>query len=125
MHVFIKANLASVIASTADYAITIVAVQVTGMDAVAGGITGTITGGIIHFIIGRQWVFAARQHPAYGQVAKYGLVWLGNLLLNASGMYLLTGWAGIHYIIAKVITSVLVAVFYNYPLQKRFVFRNN
>ena len=44
-------------------------------------------------------------------------------MLNALGLYLLIDVAGLYYIIAKVVTSVLVAVLYNYPLQKKYVFK--
>ena len=32
---------------------------------------------------------------------------------------------GIHYIIAKLATSLMVAVAYNYPIQKNYVFKKN
>jgi GtrA-like protein. len=40
------------------------------------------------------------------------------------GVYLLIRFAGINYMIAKVTTSVVVAVAYNYPIQKNYVFKN-
>src|SRR6185369_6430971 len=117
MVTFFKANLASVIASACDYLVTIMAVQLLGMDVVVAGITGTISGGIINFWIGRQWVFSAVESKAHRQAVRYGIVWLGNLLLNATGMYVLTKLAGLYYMPAKIITSLVVAIFYNYPLQ--------
>jgi len=125
MVTFFKANLASVIASACDYLVTIMAVQLLGMDVVVAGITGTITGGIINFWIGRQWVFSAVESKAHRQAVRYGIVWLGNLLLNATGMYVFTKLAGLYYMTAKIITSLVVAIFYNYPLQKRYVFKSN
>jgi putative flippase GtrA len=43
--------------------------------------------------------------------------------LNASGLYLLTRYTGLDHMLAKVVTAVTVAVFFNYVLQKRFVFK--
>lgn len=125
MVTFLKANVASVIASVCDYLMTIVAVQWLGMDVVIGGITGTVTGGVINFWIGRQWVFSAVESKAHKQAVRYAIVWFGNLLLNAAGMYVFTKLAGMYYLAAKVITSLLVAFGYNYPLQKRYVFKSN
>jgi hypothetical protein len=125
MITFFKANVASVIASTGDYLVTIMAVQVFGMDVVIAGITGTISGGIINFWIGRHWVFSAVESNAHRQAVRYSIVWLGNLLLNATGMYVFTKLAGLYYLAAKIITSLLVAITYNYPLQKRYVFKSN
>ncbi|RYY22962.1 MAG: GtrA family protein [Chitinophagaceae bacterium] len=125
MTVFLKANVASLIASLSDYCITIVLVQLFHADVVWAGVAGTICGGVINFLIGRHWVFRAGKQAAGKQARRYFWVWAGNLLLNAAGMYLLTKQAGVHYILAKVVTSLLVAFGWNYPLQKKYVFLNN
>ena len=125
MITFLKANVASVVASACDYLMTILAVQWLGMDAVVGGVTGTVTGGVVNFCINRHWVFSASESKAHRQAVRYSLVWIGNLLLNATGMWLLTKKAGLFYLDAKIISSVLVAIGYNYPLQKRYVFKSN
>ena len=87
----------------------------------AYGAMGTICGGVTHFMISRHWVFNAREGKWRGQMNRYVLVWIGNLALNACGLYLLSR-AGVAPMLAKVITATAVAVLYNYTLQKRFVF---
>lgn len=124
MFIFLKANIASIIASLGDYLITILAVHFFNTHAIVGGVIGTVCGGIINFLIGRHWVFVAGSGNGYSQGFKYFLVWSGNLALNAAGMYLFIK-AGTNFIIAKVATSLLVAVAYNYPLQKHYVFNTN
>ncbi len=125
MITFLKANMASLVASGCDFLVTILLVEFCHMDKVIAAMIGTITGGIVNFLIGRHWVFRAGDERAVRQIWKYALVWTGNLLLNAGGVYLLATCAGVHYVIAKVVTSLLVAFLYNYPLQKNFVFSNN
>ena len=122
MFTFLKANISSLIASVSDYLITIIAVQLFSTTPVIGGIIGTTCGGVINFLIGRHWVFVSKSANGYMQGLKYLLVWCGNLVLNASGMYLFTK-LGTNYIIAKVVTSLMVALAYNYPLQKHYVFK--
>ncbi len=122
MFTFLKANISSLIASVSDYLITIIAVQLFSTNPVMGGIIGTTCGGIINFLIGRNWVFVSKSANGYMQGLKYLLVWCGNLVLNATGMYLFTK-QGTNYIIAKVVTSLMVAIAYNYPLQKHYVFK--
>jgi putative flippase GtrA len=94
-------------------------------DVVAAAVTGTVTGGVINFLMGRHWVFQADEEKAVRQIFKYLLVWTGNLLLNTGGVYLLASVAGLYYVASKVVTSLMVAFLYNYPLQKKFVFSNN
>ena len=122
MWTFIKAQAASLTASLVDLVVTILLVRVLGLWYVTGSVYGIICGGITYFAICRNWVFEATQRKMSLQVFKYILVWNGNLLLNAAGLFLVTNYLGINYIISKIIVSVLVGVFYNYLLQKYFVF---
>ena len=123
MHTFSKAQLISLLASAVDFGIYYLLVSVAHAPVVAGGATGTICGGVTHFIISRTWVFDVQEKKWVGQLNRYVLVWIGNLLLNVSGLWLLTHYTRLNYLIAKIIVSVLVAVLYNYQLQKRFVFK--
>jgi putative flippase GtrA len=125
MKQFIKANISSLIASGCDFLITIIVKELFGADPFFASVTGTISGGIINFIIGRYWVFKAHNFNVYQQSRKYFIIWSGNLLLNSLGVYVLLHYAGFNYIPAKLITSIAVAVGYNYPLQKKYVFKNN
>lgn len=124
MLTFFKANIASLVASAFDYGATIIAVQFFSVNVVIAGIIGTVCGAIIHFIIGRHWVFVTYQSKSSGQAKKYLLIWLGNLVLNATGMYVFTKM-GVNYIVTKVGTSILVGWAYNYPLQKGYVFKTS
>jgi putative flippase GtrA len=125
MITFLKANMASLVASGCDFLMTVLLVQWCKADVVVAAVTGTVTGGVINFLMGRHWVFKAGDERAAKQLVKYLLVWTGNLLLNTSGVYLLAVVGGFHYVASKVVTSLLVAFLYNYPLQKNFVFSNN
>jgi len=124
MKTFLKANIASLGASFCDYLVTFILTQFFLFDPVFSSILGTIVGGIVNFLIGRYWVFKSVDAPAFHQSKKYFITWTGNLILNALGVYLLIRFAAINYMIAKVTTSVLVAVAYNYPIQKNYVFKN-
>lgn len=125
MLTFLKANISSSIASFVDYLITIFLVSFFGIDVVIASISGTICGGILNFLIGRTWVFESRKQKVHQQALRYILVWTGNLILNASGVYVLTKILGVHYILSKLFVSLVVGFCYNYVLQKRFVFKNN
>ncbi len=124
MKTFVKANIASLTASFCDYLVTILLKQFFKIDAVAASILGTVVGGIINFFIGRLWVFRSSNTSFIHQGKKYLFTWTGNLVLNALGVYLLIRLGGVHYIIAKLVTSITVAIGYNYPMQKKYVFKN-
>ena len=123
MKIFWKVNIAAILASLADFLFTFLLKYIGHLDAVLASILGTIFGGVINFIIGRVWVFKTSQTNFSEQGKRYFLIWLGNLLLNSSGVYLLIKIMGVQYLIAKMITAITVAIGYNYPLQKGYVFK--
>jgi putative flippase GtrA len=123
MITFTRAQLISLLATGVDFGVTFLLVRLAGAPPVAGGATGTLCGGFTHFMISRNWVFNAQEKNWTGQLNRYVLVWIGNFVLNVAGLWLLTRCMGINYMVAKIVTATLVAVFYNYTLQKRFVFK--
>jgi putative flippase GtrA len=123
MRTFLKAQTASMVATGIDFLVTIVGVEVLGMWYVLGTMLGTISGGVFNFSVNRRWVFEPEGKSARAQAFKYIMVWLGSMLLNAAGVYVLTQYTGLVYVFSKVVTAIFVGVGYNYHLQKKFVFR--
>ena len=123
MITFTKAQIASILATGVDFGITYLLLHFAGVPIVAAGATGTLCGGTTHFLVSRNWVFNAQEGKWAAQLNRYILVWIGNFLFNVSGLWLLTHFTGLKDMFAKIITAVTVAVCYNYPLQKRFVFK--
>jgi putative flippase GtrA len=130
MITFTKAQLTSLLATGVDFLVTFLLLRLAGLPPAAAsgrvtfyGATGTLCGGFTHFMISRNWVFNAQEKKWTAQLNRYMLVWIGNLALNASGLYLLNRFAGLDPMPAKIITATAVAVFYNYTLQKKFVFK--
>lgn len=113
------------IASLFDYLIYISLVRFFHFDIVVASATGTVCGGVLNFIIGRNLVFVSTEEKVSPQIMRYALVWAGNLLLNTGGVFVFTKLLDIHYAISKLIVSLTVAFGYNYPLQKNFVFKKN
>ncbi len=120
---FAKAQIASFLASVSDYFITIFCVELLGFWYLAGSTTGTIIGGITNFSIGRHWVFKGGLKERNIQILRYAMVWTGYLILTTAGVYLLTHFGQLNYLLSKISVSLFLAIVYNFPLQKRFVFR--
>ena len=123
MITFTKAQIASLLATGVDFLVTFLLIRLAGAPIVTGGAMGTICGGVTHFMVSRNWVFNAQERKWAAQLNRYVLVWIGNFLLNVSGLWLITHYTAITGMPAKVIVAVTVAVCYNYVLQKRFVFK--
>ena len=74
-------------------------------------------------MLGRRWVFKATEKGIPIQAIKYLLVWMGNLVLVSGGVYVVTNYGRINYVLSKMLVSVVIGSTYNYLMQKRFVFK--
>jgi putative flippase GtrA len=120
---FLKAQASSLIATIADFLVTIVCKEVLGVWYLLANILGVITGGLVNFWINRDWVFDGREKAARYQAIRYFIIWTGNLALNASGVWLLTQYSSYNYLTSKIVVSLIVGWTYNYFLQKNYVFK--
>lgn len=123
MATFLKAQAASLTATAVDFLVTIFLVEIVHVWYVAATAIGTLAGGITNFSMGRNWVFKAKNYKVKIQAAKYLAVWLGNLVLNTWGVFVVTHYTPLTYVMAKIIVSIIVGFTYNYQLQKTFVFK--
>jgi putative flippase GtrA len=106
-----------------DFSLTVILKEWIGAWYLLASILGTIGGGIVNFTMSRRWVFSVRHKKVHSQAFKYVCVWIGNLVLVSAGVFFLTHYGGISYFVSKIAVSVMVGFFYNYTLQKRFVFK--
>lgn len=123
MVTFVKSQAASLIATAADFGVTILLVQVVGVWFGLGSVLGNVVGASAHFIISRHWVFAATHVPQGHQLWRYGVVWLGYIVLSFALLVGVTRLIEINYVVAKMGVAIVLSVSYNYVLQKRFVFK--
>ncbi|WP_131536607.1 GtrA family protein [Pedobacter nototheniae] len=122
MLTYLKAQASSITASLLDFLVTIAGVNLFGLWYLAASITGTVAGGIFNFSVNRKWVFSASSQNIKPQIIKYILVWCGNLLLVTGGVYVLTQFFSLNYVLSKVLVSVVIGSSYNYIMQKQFIF---
>lgn len=123
MATFIKAQAASFTATVADFSMTVILKEVFHCWYLVASVSGTVTGGVVNFLMNRSWVFRAHGKKIHHQALKYILVWAGNLLLVSGGVFVMTSYGGFSYIVSKITISLIVGFFYNYMLQKKFVFK--
>lgn len=122
MRTFLKVQATSLLASGVDFLTTITCVSLLHFWYLSASVIGSIIGGLVSFGMSRLWVFTQTHQPVGLQLGRFVLVWLGNVGLNAAGLFVATQFMGVHYLIAKTAVSILVGVSYNYVFQKDFVF---
>lgn len=122
MKIFIKAQLSSLVATAVDFLTMIFFVEIFKIHYTFGVVFGAMAGALTNFLINRYWSFKVADKPVKEQSFKYFLVWTGSVLLNVSGVYLLTQFLKINYIFSKITVSIIVGLGFNYLLQKKYVF---
>ncbi len=122
MLLFLKAQMSSLVATMVDFFMTIVMVEVFKQHYISAGMVGAVAGAVTNFSINRQWTFNSKKESIQTQTMRYTLIWIGSLILNISGLYFLTHFLNVKYIISKVVTSIIVGVSFNYFFQKKYVF---
>ncbi len=122
MRVFIRVQVASILGSAADYAATILLTEIFRCPYLISNFFGNIMGGTVQFNLCRHWAFKNVDGKMPVQATRFILAFAGNLALSAAGVYLMTRFLGLNYIISKTITSILLGVTYNYFMQKKYVF---
>ena len=122
---FGKAQCSAWVASAVDFGITLLLTSLVGLWYGYSTLIGSISGGLTNCAINYRWVFNAFGMKKKYVALRYLFVWVGSIALNTFGTWQLTEISGNNYIISKTIVAVLVAIFWNYQLQRTFVFHAN
>lgn len=136
MHI-LRYFASSQFATIVDFVTTVLLSSFLGVYYVLASAVGAVTGGMANCMVNYRWVFPGAESEKWHVAIKYIVVWLASISLNTFGTYLLT--EGIKdsafverllgeshdqiYIAAKVIVAITVAVVWNYPLQRFYVYR--
>ena len=124
MLTFGKAETSAIVASVVDFSLSFILVQAVGTWYALASFFGALAGGIVNCYVNYQWVFDKQEQRKPYTVLKYFVVWSISILLNTSGTWFFTELSGVNFIIIKAIVAIIVAILWNYQMQRIFVFRN-
>jgi putative flippase GtrA len=119
---FFRSTLTSIFTTALDFATLTGLVEGFGVDYVLATWVGTVVGSLSNFTINRVWAFDARDQPHAGQFLRFVVVQAAASLWHTLGVWGLTHFLGIPYLASKGITSALVYLGWNYPMNRWFVF---
>lgn len=123
MKTFFKAQFSSLFATGIDFSVTIACHELLHLHYMVSVFAGAMAGALGNFFINRYWSFKAEKQNVTNQGLKYLLVWFGSILLNMSGVYFLTEYSNMQYLLSKILTAIVVGIGFNYVLQKKYVFK--
>ncbi len=118
-----KAEMSATIASIVDFGLSIGLTEAKFLPYIWANLIGVVSGGITNCIINYRFVFKNTKRNKRSVALRYFMIWSISLVLNGGGTDLATYLIGENYfIMIKCIISLFVALLWNYPGQRRFVF---
>lgn len=135
---FLRSIVSSQAASWVDLGLGFLLFSLIGLEPWLATACGAVCGGVVNCIINYKFTFRAQGCPWAAVVVKYFMVWAGSLTLNSLGTQgltdLLENWTWLQdlgfkpdgaFAVARLVTSLLVSWFWNFVLQRYFVYRPN
>lgn len=134
---FLRSVVTSQISAYTDFIVSFIFYALISLSAGISAMIGATAGGIVNCLINYKFTFRMRESSYLAIGVKFFLVWLGSLTLNTFGTQYLTNLLdnsslldsvnmvdNIRFTIARILTSIVVSVFWNFMLQRYFVFRS-
>ena len=134
---FLRSMITSQLSSYVDFFTSFAFYAWVGFAASWATATGALAGGIANCLINYKFTFRMKESSYLSIGIKFFLVWLGSLLLNTFGTewltYLLDNSSfldslhvvrNLRFTIARLTVALIVSVFWNFMLQRYFVFRS-
>ena len=119
---FLRSQVSAGFGNGLDFVISCLFYQF-GQLAVIATFFGATIGGIVHFFFSRFWSFKADHMPIQGQAVRFLIANVGGIGLNMLGVYLIHDLLDANFPVARLGVSFFVGFFFNFPMQRWYVFR--
>ncbi|MCD4761942.1 GtrA family protein, partial [bacterium] len=121
--VYIKYFIAGVTAAMTNLVLLFVLTEFFNIWYLASASLAFMVAFSVSFYLQKFWTFRDKSKDKnHKQKASYLMVAIVNLGFNAIGIYALVEWLAIHYLLAQVITGVLIAI-YSYVIYRFVIFK--
>ena len=126
---FAKAEMTASAASIVDFGLAFFLSDIIGIYYGLANAIGVMSGGVTNCCLNYRYVFGGSHRRKRSVAWRYFVIWGISWMLNSGGTIAMTELINhsehlsIHYMIPKCLVSFLVAVFVNYPGQRKFVFK--
>ena len=112
------------IAFVADYGSLWFFVEVCGIHYLVAAALAFVLGLAVNYILSTRFVFGqSRLRSAWAEFAGFLVIGLIGLALNEGVMYVCSEWLGLHYMVGKIISTVIV-FFWNFLARRFLLFKS-
>jgi putative flippase GtrA len=120
---FLRSQVVSLTATSADFSIAMMLNYFLGIYYVTATSLGSFFGAIISFTLGRNWVFINKQGKLRKQIFRFFVINLFSIFANTTGVFFFKENFNITFALSRVIAAIFVGVFFNYFMNRYFVFK--
>ncbi len=118
---FLRAQLSSGAATAVDW-VLMTGLVTAGVHYLFAAASGALVGAGADFFLKKWWAFSARRGPLHREARRYAMVSVASAAFNTGVSYLLVDGVRLPPVPGVIAASMIVSVFWNYPLQRTFVF---
>lgn len=120
---FIRYVFVGGIATIADWGVLYIATE-SGLYYIISAVISFVVGLAVNFALSKLLVFKSNEAKVGSvlEFVSYGIIGLIGLGLTMAIMYVMTDVCGVHYMLSKVLATVLV-LFWNYIARKKILYR--
>jgi putative flippase GtrA len=118
-------QLGAVVATACDFGVMILCVERLGLAPTAATAIGASVGAVVNFTMSRAWIFPRHSGHWRAQALRYALVSGASAGWNTLGEHVVNGLGHVQYVLARAVVSLAVSLAWNFPMQRRFVFRES
>jgi putative flippase GtrA len=124
---FVRAQFSAFICGMCDYFIMILLTEFTKIHYTISIAIACTIGAIMNFSVNKYWAFYSKdgsyKFSLSQQLWRFLFVVLSSIGLKMTGTYMITTYMHIDYKISRLMTDIIVSIFYNYVLQRYWVFK--
>ncbi len=124
---FSKAQISAFIGGVIDYCTMIFITEVFHIHYTISIAAGGMVGAAVNFSVNRTWSFYSKdaqyEFSVIQQLVMFFPVVLGSIALKSAGTFAFTTLSKIDYKITRLAVDVVVSIFYNFMLQKHWIFK--
>ena len=120
---FIRSQIVSFTATSVDFIFSIFLYHFFSVYYVTATTIGSIFGAATSFGLGRNWAFLNKYGKIRKQVFRFLIISVFSIFANTTGVFFFKENFEISFLVSRIIVAVLVGVFFNFFMNRYFVFR--
>lgn len=121
---FIKYNMSSVVATLIDLFALWAFTELLGIYYLISAVLAFSIGTVTNYSLNRYWNFKSTKKSFLRGLTSFAIIGLSSLILTTILLYVFVEFFGIHYLVGKILTTLL-AVIWNFKLVSKITFSDS